>query len=204
MALGDNYANLTDLKGRLGISDTTDDTRLTAALDTASREVELICNRQFNDAGSATARIYPAQSRDLVLVDDFSTTTGLVVASVDVALGGSETSTTLTSTEYRVEPMSTARQGLVDFPYWAIRNLRSLGFSEPPQSYVSVTARWGWASVPKSIKEATLILAEEYFKLKEAPFGIVNWGEFGPMRVTDNRRVMSLLKQYRRGGLRVD
>lgn len=205
MALGDNYITDAELKTRLGISDNIDDARITAACDTASREVELVCNRQFNDAGSASQRLFHATSRDWVVVDDFHTTTGLLVSVVEVDSSGVETETVLASTEFRPEPLQTNRHGLVGFPYWAIRNLSSTNaFEAPPQNYVKVTARWGWASVPKAVKEATMILAIEFYKLKDAPFGVQNWGEFGPMRVAENKRVMGLLKQYRISGLRVD
>ena len=60
MPIGDSYATLALLKTRLNIanSNTDDDAALTSALAAASLEIEGITGRQFNDAGSATARVY--------------------------------------------------------------------------------------------------------------------------------------------------
>ena len=52
MALGGNYATSDELKGYLGqaTADTTDNTRITDALNSASRSIEKYCHRQFNAA----------------------------------------------------------------------------------------------------------------------------------------------------------
>jgi hypothetical protein len=59
-----------------------------------------------------------------------------------------------------------------------------------------VTGVFGWPAVPANVKQAALIAAADLFRLKDAPFGIAGFGEFGVVRVQANPRVMSLLRRY--------
>lgn len=195
MALGDNYATLAELKTRLGIGDTNDDTVLGNALSTASRAVEKYCRRQFNDAGSVSARVYNPLNRQLVYVDDFSTVTGQVI-ELDTDDDGTF-ETIVVSTDFQNEPLNGIRDGVPGWPYWRIRAVESEYFRNGRRPTVRVTARWGWAAVPAPVKEATLALAEETFKMKDSPYGIAGMGEFGFVRVRENPKIVSLLKDYR-------
>lgn len=206
MALGDPYATATDLKNRLGLTTTTaaEDARLAGAVATASQEVELFCNRQFNSSGTESARSFTTNSGWSVLTDDFHTTPS-EVTTTEVQGGGITIVTTLVDTDYSLRPLQTVRAGFsVAAPQWQLVNISNLRWPTACRGgLVTVTAKWGWAAVPTAVKEATLLLAEEYWKLKEAPFGVQNWGEFGPVRVNINRRAVGLLKQYARGKMKV-
>lgn len=196
MALGDPYASLDDLKAHLGITDTVDDTKLTAVLTTVSRRgIEGYCGRQFNDAGTPSARVYRPEHHRLTLVHDFSTTTGLVVATDEGDDGTYET--TWTATDYVLEPLNGIVNGQTGWPYWRIlaRNrwfpMRNVGPS------VQITAQWGWAAVPDPVKQACLLLAAELFKAKDAPFGVLGFAAYGPVRVRQNPIAADLLADYR-------
>lgn len=202
MALGDDYITSAQLKTRLGLTDAQDDTRIAGAVSTASRDVEQYCHRQFNNAGAVSAREFSTRRKDVVLTDDFHTTTGLVIAVVELDAEGNETVTTLTAGQYRLEPTGGRVNETTGWPYWLIRNHGIKAFLAEP-NFVRVTANWGWAEVPDAVVEATLILAEEYFKMKEAPFGVANWGEFGPVRVRHNPFARKLLDQYAKGRVMV-
>lgn len=194
MALGDTYITLAELKTRLGIGDTNDDTLLTGAVAAASRGIDGVCNRQFNDAESAAARVYYPDSRCQVTVDDFHTTTGLVVAT-DAGDDGTY-ETTWASTDFQLEPLN----GLVNGetrPWNRIAAVEARYFpTRSRRAPVQVTARWGWASIPASIKEATYILAEDIAKLRDAPFGVGGFSEFGRIKARQNPHVMMLIGQY--------
>lgn len=194
MALGDLYATLSELKNRLRITDTTYDDQLTSALTVASAGVEHACNRQFNDAGSATARIYYPRSRTVVDVDDFHTTTGLVVATDAGADATFET--TLTSSQYELRPLNGVVAGRSGWPYNQVRTVRTWFPTCTERASVQVTARWGWAAVPAPIKEATLILAEDVFKLRDTPFGVGGYGEYGRVRARENPNVWLRIQPY--------
>lgn len=197
MALGDSYATLPELKTRLDISDTTDDDRLTASLAAASREIEAYCGRQFNDAGAASARVFRPTGCALAVVDDFNTTTGLIVATDEGDDGTYET--TWATSDYELEPLNGVVAGLSGWPFYRIRAVESRTFpTVRRRATVQVTARWGWTAVPTPVKEACLMIAAETFKIGDAPFGVAGFGEFGPVRVRMNTRAQSLLAPYQR------
>ena len=197
MALGDPYATPDDLKARFDIatSDTVDDTRLGEALASVSREIEAYCERQFNTDASATARVFRPRSSGVVVVDDFHTTTGLVVATDEDGDGVYET--TWDAADYQLEPLNGIVSGQSGWPFRRIVAVGSRPFRCDRRPSVQVTAEWGWAAVPAPVKEACLISAAEMFKLGDAPFGVAGFGEFGPVRVRMNSRAQSLLAPYR-------
>lgn len=187
MTLGANYATLTELKDRLkpgGISGTTFDTRLNDALSTASRSIEKACGRQFNDAGSATARVYEPCSDYLVEVDDFSTVTGLIV-KVDTS-GDGTYATTVAAANYETRPLNGVVDGEQGWPYWQVCAVNYVWPIYWVRAPIQVTARWGWTAVPAGIHEGCLILAEELFKLADSPFGTGGYGQYGIIRAREN------------------
>lgn len=201
MALGDSYATLEELKNYLTVPDTVDDTELESALASASRDIDKTCGRQFNDAGTATARVFYPDGWDLVKVDDFSTTTGLIVKTDDGNDGTYET--TWDSIDYQLEPLNGIVDGETGWPYNRIRAVGSRCFPtwclvNLPlfRAPIQITAQWGWAAVPAPVKQACLIIASETFKLRDAPFGVAGYGDFGPVRVRNNPMAMSKLGPY--------
>lgn len=200
MALGDPYATLDELKTRLriGLSDTSDDSALSSALLVASRAVDKACNRQFNDAGTVSARVFRTNDWYRAEVDDFSTTTGLIIQS-DEADDGQFEVTWQAGLDYQLEPLNGIVDGEPGWPYWIICATESNYFVKWARwAQLQVTARWGWAAVPAAVKEATLIVAEETFKLKDAPFGVAGFGEYGAVRVRNNPMAWNLIAPYRR------
>ncbi|GAA1766155.1 head-tail connector protein [Streptomonospora arabica] len=189
MALGDPYGTLQDLKDRLSIVDTDDDAELTSALAAASRGVNRFCNRQFNKTTTATGRQFDATTATLLLVDDFHTTTDLVVDG-----------TAYDSSVHVLEPLNGMVDGEPGWPYWRIRNA---GGDYTTSATVTVTAQWGWAEVPASVTEAALITAMEITKLSDAPFGVQGNAEMGLIRIRENHRISSMLAPYRRRAVAV-
>jgi hypothetical protein len=202
MALGDLYIDALDLKDRLGIDDEADEVRLTGAVLAASRGIEKFCGRQFNDAETATARVFESTSDSLALVDDFSTTTGLVIKTDDDDDGTFER--TWSAVDYELLPYNGVVGGEPGWPFWRIRHVGwNRGFPQRRRAGLQVTARWGWTSVPAAVTEACRIAAEEIFKLRDTPFGIGGYGDFGVIRVRDNPFTSRLLNPYRRSAVLV-
>lgn len=202
MPLGDSYATTAALKARVGISDSVDDAPITEALASASRHVEKICRRQFNDAGTPSPRTYDPDTWTLTVVDDFSTDSGLIVKTDDDDDGTFETTWTL-GTDFELRPLGNIRDGVAGWPYFQIYAVGTKEFPNIRRAGVQVTAKWGWTAVPAPIKEATLILGEEIWKMKDAPFGVAGFGEFGSIRIRENPKVQALLGNYRRKAVRV-
>jgi Phage gp6-like head-tail connector protein len=206
VALLDSYATVSELKARLGVTDSNDDVAITSALAAASRDIEGACGRQFNDAGVATARVYYPDSLTTVVVDDFSTTAGLIVA-LDYSNAGTY-STTITSTNYQLEPLNGVVDGTPGWPYYKIRAIQTwypLWYTSigDPRTSIQITAQWGWAAVPDPVMQACLVLAEEIFKLKDAPYGIAGFSNYGAVRVRANPKVYELLQRFIRNPIQV-
>jgi len=196
MALNDSYGSKAVLKLRLGITDTNDDPKIDSALSAASQSIEGTCGRQFNDAGVASARVFYPDSPTMVKVEDFSTSVGLVLKADYGNDGVFET--TWLAANYQLEPLNGIVGGVPGFPYTRIRAINQyfplwFGAVGSPRASLEVTAQWGWSAVPASVTEACLILAEEILKLKDAPFGVAGFSNFGAVRVRENPKVMALL-----------
>jgi hypothetical protein len=91
-------------------------------------------------------------------------------------------------------------RGRPGWPYWEIRStLLSRFFPTWQQRQsVQVTAQWGWTTIPEPVKQACLVLAAETFKLKDAPFGVAGFSDFGAVRVRDNPMVARMLTPFQR------
>jgi len=188
------YATVPELKARFQIDDSLDDVRLEEALASATREIDAWCGRTFANTGSPTPRLYRPITGRLALVDDFSTTDGLVV---ETSTDGTAW-TPWSAADYQLEPLGGVVEGMTGWPYWRVAAIGSRTLPTGPRATLRVTARWGWPEVPAPVKDACLIMAGESFKLADAPFGIAGYGEYGPVRVRMNSIAAQKLAPYRR------
>lgn len=203
--MSDLYATIDEAKAYLSGEATRSDNdlRITTALNTACRAIDAYCGRQFwrviSSSSSATTRTYYADDRLLAHVDDFWTTTGLVVAT-DTSDDGTA-DTTWSSSDYQLEPLNGVVDGLTGWPYYRIRAVESRTFPcVGKRARLHVTAKWGWDAVPDPVKQASLQLTATVFKMEHAPFGVAALGEFGPLRVPMDtlRYVKAYLDPYRK------
>jgi len=195
MALGDSYITAYELKEYARIADSSDDDQVTSVVNAVSRTIERYCGRQFNDAGSASARVFQASRADRVRVDDFSTTTGLVVKS-DTALDGTY-GTTIAASSYDVTPFNGVVEGQPGNPYRQIV-LSADSFIVSNRPTVEITAQWGWAAVPADVKQAALIQAARIFGRRESAHGVLGFGDY-VVRVSNrlDTDVEGFLDRYR-------
>lgn len=198
-ALSRLYATPDALKSRLGVPDSNDDAEIMRACFAASRQVEEICGRYFwrgTDTRTYVPQsVYGQQVDDLVSVTTFK---------VDFDGDGVYEQTWTQGTDYAltVNPgtYNTAASG-EQWPYTGytvIGTGKFLPYVWPwsHQDRIQITGVFGWPAVPYAVKEAAMIAAADLFKLKDAPFGVAGFGEFGVIRVGSNPRVMSLLRRY--------
>jgi hypothetical protein len=204
MALGDPYITLAALKNYVGIpdADTQDDDEITTALASISRELEKCCHRQFNDAGTTSARVYYPTGAGLLKVDDFSTAQGLVVAVDQDDDGVFET--VWSAGDYQLEPLNGVVDGEKGWPFWRIRAVGGRCFpTRNRRASAQITARWGWAAAPAPIIQSAKIAGSECLKLKDAPFGVANMDQYGPIRVRQNPMIAAKWKPYVRDAILV-
>lgn len=203
--MSDLYATIEEAKAYLAGEDqrSDNDLRITTALNTACRAIDAYCGRPFwrviGSSDSATTRTFYADTHTLARVDDFWTTTDLVVAT-DTSDDGTA-DTTWAAADYQLEPLNGVQDGLSGFPYNRIRAVESRWFpSHGKRARLHVTAKWGWDAVPSPVKQAALQLTATVYKMEHAPFGVAAMGEFGALRVPVDtlRYVKAYLDPYRK------
>lgn len=203
--IGDPYATLDEFKNRLRLEDFNGlDGPMQDALDTASRDIEEnYCHRQFNKLIVATPRVYAPLDFVECYVDDFWTTDGLIV-EVDTT-GDGTYDQTWSPNDYELEPLNGVVNGRPGWPYTKLVSCNGKMFrplyyfpSMMRRARVRVTAQWGWETVPAPVKEGCLMLASEAFGMKDAPFGVAGFGDFGVVRVRSNPIIKSKLDPFDR------
>jgi len=202
MTISNGYADLATFKVRVGISaGGAHDGDAERVIEAASRAVDRWCGRRFWPDGTAAARYYTPRQEETTLlsVDDFYSTTGLVVESDDTDDGVYENTWTLNSRTgsygFVAEPANAEAD---EQPYTRLKAVSGAAFPHIIRG-VKVTAKWGWSSIPPEIVEATLILGSRWYKRKDTPFGVMGSQEVGYLtlpRVDPDVRV--LISPYRR------
>lgn len=197
MAWQPDYVTVGELRSYRRLGDDVDDTELGLAITAASRAIDRATDRQFGLIASAEARTYECswsqrQGLWVAEIDDLMTTTGLVVTVSSAAVA---------STAYRLSPRNADK---ISRPWTqlavASATPDTLG-SGPPT--VAVTARYGWTTVPDTIKNATLLQASRLFADRNAPFGIAGSpDQGGELRLLAkvHADVEVMLTSYRRYG----
>lgn len=186
MAIGDTYISLPELKEYLKIRDTklSNDQALEDALTSASREVERLCNRQFNLADEPSPRVYATNTTRgrYVTIDDLSTDQGLLVEFSSDGLGTNWTQ--VPATDYELTPLNGVVGGVPGWPYTEIRFAPwRYNWFMPYYSKTGrfrVTGQWGWTAVPADVRQACMVLAADTYQLKDSPYGVMS-DQFGAL-----------------------
>jgi len=181
--------------------DQTDDTTLATAVSSATTWVRNWCGRDFSattSAATATVRYFQPTDCYVTTIDDC-----IEVTAVATDDGNNGTySTSWSASDWQAQPVSGQSPfGQTGWPYTCVvavlgRTFDTWTINRRPR--VKVTAKWGWAATPDAVQQATLFLANEFYKAgREAPFGTANLADFGPVLIRGNRRVLELLQPYR-------
>jgi hypothetical protein len=201
--IGRFYTSVEEIKSRLNITDTASDFELQTAVQAAARAVEGFTGRYFFQL--AETRTYVPYSIWELPIDDAVSITAL---NVDYDGDGVFETAWTAGVDYELA------FGMYEFnqmvtgearPYTLVRVINAAGggrffpFTWPFSRLdrIQIVGTWGWPQVPYGVKQATMQLAAEFFKLKDAPFGLAGTSEFGVVRVPRvNPYVAKLLSQY--------
>jgi hypothetical protein len=197
MAISNGYATLAELKNYLKIDDSMEDNLLEHIVEAASRSIDRIANRRFYLDTNASARTYRPNDLLRVFVDDFGSTSGLVVKT-DPNSSGTYVTTLVVNTDFITEPVNASQKGR---PWNYITIVSGESFSLPTnyRPQVEVTARWGWPSVPDDINQATLILSADLYKRKDSIGGVLGLSELGAIRMSPlGRDITAMVRAYKR------
>lgn len=175
MGITNGYATLAQVKLRLGRTDSEDDTALENVIESASRQIDALCDRRFWSETAAT-RYYTAEFSDLLYVDDIQSVTTL---STDND-GDRTYEVSWSATDYDLEPFNAALTGIAQ-PYTSIRITPQgrYGFPTGQRKGVKIVGNFGWSAVPLPITEATIIQATRIYHRKDSPYGVAGVGDFG-------------------------
>ena len=197
MALVHPYCTVEQVRAELSDDEANLSTPLIEkAVNAASRAVDRWCGRRFWLDETPVARVYRPTESDWVPVHDIGSTDGLVVKT-DTA-GAGTWATTWDTTDYALGPDNADADGGA-YAWWEIRAYGQTFITGSSRPSLQVTARWGWSEVPDQVVEATLLRAVALFKRKETPYGVAEFGEFGPVRITRaDPDVVDLLSPFRK------
>jgi hypothetical protein len=201
LALDQNrwYVGPEELKDRLGINDTTDDSVIMSACLATSRWIDRYCGRHF--FRMTDTRTYQPESIWLQNVDDLVSVTSL---KLDLDGDGIFETSWVQGVNYQL------RVGERDF------NQMSLGEPKPftqvqvignsnffpftwPFAHldrIQVQGVFGWPQVPPVVSQAALLIASDWFKMKDAPWGVAGIADLGIIKVAANSWVVEQLQRY--------
>lgn len=195
------YASIDQAKAYLPGEDqrSSNDLNIAMALDTACAAIDRFCGRTFTKDTTASARTFSPLTTGAALVDDFWSTSGLIIKTDDDDDGTYET--TWSTSDYELRPSNGGTAlGITGSPYWELVAVDSRSFTMLRRRSLQVTAKWGWQSVPDPVVLATLNLTGTIRKLRDVPLGLAGFQDFGGVRVPVDvfRQVAGLLVPYRR------
>lgn len=164
------------------------------ALNASSRAIDEFCGRRFWHDAAPVVRRYRPRDEEWVIVDDISTTTGLVIQTgTDGTFG-----TTLTTVDYELGPLNAAADGK---PWWSISSPTAAFPVSKTRATLQVTAAGGWPTIhPDAVEEACLLKSAKLFGRKDSRDGVRGFNEFGPVRISrfEDPDVVDLLEAYMR------
>lgn len=195
MAITNGYCTLVEIKAALRITDSTDDTLLENAVESASRRIDGYCGRFFYVTSQTAVPMYPYNEYLLIFGRDVSSTT--VTIKTDTTGNGSYATTLTQGTDYVLQPRNVP---IFERPYQSARMVGGKTFPllvNPSFETVQITAAWGWASVPDDINQACILLAMRQFARLNAALGVVGFADMAVTVRAVDPDVRDLLSPYR-------
>jgi len=195
MAITNGYIELSLLKSALSIQDEIDDDFLELAINSASRQIDQMTERQF--FSTTETRIFAPRDNLVCEIDDLTSLTTLKTSSnadgvFDV---------TWESKDLQLEPLNNLAGGLPT-PFTQIRAVDEYLFpTDMGEATAEVTGTFGFTPVPDQIQQATLILAARLAERRFSPLGVAGFGDLGAVRVSrfdaDIENLISPFKRVR-------
>lgn len=193
-----DYVTVPTLKAYMGLTVTATDPQVAAAIASASREIDGHCRRRFYADAATSTRIYRRSTEHTVAIDD-AVAGSITTVQTDTGQDGTW-ATTLAAADWLTEPLNGIGANGMAWPTTRIRALGTITFpldSTSQRPCVRVTARWGWGdTIPEPVVQATLILAAETYKLREAPFGVAGFDQYGAVRIKSLPQIERLLAPF--------
>lgn len=194
MALTNVYCSLADLKASLRIVDGVDDIVLERAIESATDTISLYCDRSFLSA--AGTRVFTPESDTTVMIDDLVSVTSIKISS----MADGVYDVTFDANDYQLEPLNGVVGGVSGWPATSVRAVGDYLFPVfRGRATVQIVGSWGWAAVPRNVRQATILQAARIFKRGDSPMGVISSPDLGFIRVGSkvDPDVAQLLEGYR-------
>lgn len=188
-----DYATLAVVKARLGITDATDDSKLSTMITAISRAIDEHCCRHFYvDAANAT-RYFTAEFADVLYPGDLVSVATLATDSN----GNRDYTNTWTSTDYDLLPYD-ADDWYKPYTQIATTPQGNYAFTPGLAKGVKIVGKWGWPAVPAPVSEACILMCEKLFLRRDAIFGVVGSAEVGTLKqvMKEDPEINLLLQPY--------
>lgn len=201
MAVTNGYCTVDELRAHLGDTGEKLNTGLLEkAISASSRAIDKHCSRRFWQDASPTTRAYRVENCYSAWIDDVATADGVIVQTDDGLTGAF--GVTWSDSDYQLEPLNGGVDGSTPYAFTEIVAVGSRTFPidywRNTRATLRVTAKHGWSAVPDEVNSACILKAVSLFRRKDAPFGVANFSEFGPVRITRaDPDVMDLLAGYK-------
>ena len=137
-SIANTYAAIDDLKARMRIAGTTNDSVLWATLKAASRAVDRHCNRHFYALDDT--RLFDVEDGASISIPDLASVTE-VLEDCD---GDRVFETTRTVSDYALYPLNASPGSSTGRPYSQIRSDLGLDAFAVGRSRLSIEGRWGY------------------------------------------------------------
>ncbi|MET7989850.1 hypothetical protein ABZU76_02965 [Amycolatopsis sp. NPDC005232] len=199
MAWQPDYVTTTELADYVHADDVTDEEQLALAISAASRAIDRFTRRQFGQTAAAEPRFYTPywsgrRCAWLALIDD------VMVAPTEVATDPGDGAWTV-----EPSPVMLPRNAAAEDRPWTEVQLPGT-IAAIAVDGVRVTALFGWAEVPATVKQATLMQASRLFARRDSPFGVAGSPDTGSelrLLAKLDPDVQVMVAEYRRRALRV-
>jgi len=168
------YISVEELKSSLSLAGQAfADPDIARAISAASRAIDQICDRRFYADTVDSTRKYIPSSTAFMAIDDLASFTSM-----------SQSGTAMTQdVDFWFEPLTAVQDGKpwtavksLGRPFiWTQKDIQPGGAFVDPR--ISITGKFGWATTPPEVVEATGILATRLMKRsREAAFGVLSLG----------------------------
>lgn len=195
-----SYITTDELRAFVGAVSSIIEPMLSDACVSASAEVNSYCGRTFTTDTVVSPRRFNVVAPSYVVIDDAYQIDTIKTDSTDDGVFD----TTWSANDYELEPLNGVSGGSSGWPTTLVRAVGTLYFPVGRRTTVEVAGKWGWAAVPAPVRQATLLLAAETLKAREAPFGVAGIDAMGAVvRVRQNAMVAAKLNPFRRGATAV-
>jgi len=197
------YVGPEELKDRLGITDTADDSIVVDVCSATSRWIDEFCGRHFYRI--AETRTYQPENIWLLDTDDLVSVTAL---NIDLDGDGVYETAWTQNTDYMLK-IGERRFNPGEYgeprPYTQVQVLHG-GSTWFPFTWpfthldrVQITGVFGWPRVPPAVHQAALLIAADWVKLKDAPWGVAGISDVGIVKTNPNPWIADQLRPYVRG-----